>query len=465
MASIFISYRRDDEDAFAGRLFDRLNLHFGDGQVFMDVDTIKPGADFVRVIDEEIGRCEVVLVVIGEKWLKGGNAEGATRLRPGDYVRREILAGLKAGKQLIPVLVGKAKMPGRGDLPKALHDFSQRNAVFISHARFRADVDLLIQSLEKAVRARTPGTQAPPAFVPFTTYKGHAGPVRCVAFSPDGGYIASGSGGDGRCDARYWKAATGEEVGREEYYKSAVHSVAFSPDGRWVAIGSDLIKYQSGNLSGLALWKLPDGGVRVAYPDAKGLTPVKAVAFSPDGRIVAAAAGNYLVQWSVEKLATLHRHGGSCAVRAVAFAPGGELLATGSHDHRVRIYHRDHVKSRIRMEGHSGIVTSVCFSPDGAAVASGSDDRTVRVWRASDGAPLRVLDCANPVRSVAFSPDAQTLAAGAASRVLLWRVADYHQSGVREGHRLAVNQVAFSPDSKTLASASDDATVKVWALG
>jgi WD40 repeat protein len=464
MASIFISYRRDDEAAFTGRLYDWLTRHFGDDEVFLDVDAIKPGADFVRGIDDEIDKCDVVLVVIGEKWLKGSDPEGRTRLRPGDYVRRELLAGLKGGKHIVPVLVGRATMPGRRDLPKALQEFSQRNAVSVSHDSFAAGVNRLIQSLERSIRSRPATTRTSPTFVPFTTYKGHGGPVTCVAFSPRGGYVVSGSAGPGGCDARYWKASTGEDVGREEYYRSAVHAVAFSPDGRQVAVASDPIEYRTGFSSGLALWTLPSGGVLAARPSLKDRGTVRSVAFSPDARLLVVACGNFVMQWSIETLSVLRRHGGSSQVHAVAVSPDGDLLASGAHDHRVRIYHRDHVKSRLRMDGHAGIVTCVGFSPDGSSVASGSDDRTVRVWRVADGAPLRVLNCAHPVRSVTFSPDGQLLAAGAASVVPLWRVQDYQAFGTREGHKSAVNQVAFSPDSKSLASASDDGTVKVWAL-
>ncbi len=89
MPKIFISYRRNDSASNAGRIFDRLEGHFGQGQVFMDVDTIKPGLNFVEVVEQAVGVCDGLVVVIGREWLEASDATGSRRLEdPADLIGR-----------------------------------------------------------------------------------------------------------------------------------------------------------------------------------------------------------------------------------------------------------------------------------------------------------------------------------------------------------------------------------------
>ncbi len=149
MPKIFISYRRDDSAAHAGRLYDRLEYHFGQGQVFMDVDAIKPGLDFVEVVQEAISVCDGLVAVIGQDWLHVSNPEGGRRLEdPDDMVRLEIATALDRGIRVIPVLVQGAQMPRGNDLPDGLKPLASRNALEVSDTRFRSDVDRLIETLE-----------------------------------------------------------------------------------------------------------------------------------------------------------------------------------------------------------------------------------------------------------------------------------------------------------------------------
>ncbi len=91
MARIFISYRRDDSSGHAGRLYDHLTGHFGQGQVFMDVDAIQPGVHFVEVVQEAVSACDALIAVIGLEWLQVSDASGARRLDdPSDMVRLEL---------------------------------------------------------------------------------------------------------------------------------------------------------------------------------------------------------------------------------------------------------------------------------------------------------------------------------------------------------------------------------------
>jgi len=147
---IFISYRRDDSSGYAGRLFDYLAARFGKENVFMDVDTIKPGEDFRRAIEKAVGSCEVVIVMIGRQWLSAADAQGRRRLDDtGDFVRVEVANALaNPAIRVIPVLVRDAGMPHAKDLPDDLKDLAYRNATELSDHRFQYDAQKLIEVIK-----------------------------------------------------------------------------------------------------------------------------------------------------------------------------------------------------------------------------------------------------------------------------------------------------------------------------
>jgi uncharacterized membrane protein YhaH (DUF805 family) len=153
---IFINYRRGDDQAAAGRLYDRLLQHFDREQLFMDVDAIEPGVDFVKSLDEQVAACIAFIAVIGPRWLNARNNDGNPRLdNPTDYVRVEIESALKRDIRVIPVLVDGASMPRPSDLPPSLQALARRNAVEIAHHRFAADCDDLARRIKGALGVAT----------------------------------------------------------------------------------------------------------------------------------------------------------------------------------------------------------------------------------------------------------------------------------------------------------------------
>jgi hypothetical protein len=151
MAAIFISYRREDSAGYAGRLYDIVSEHFGKGEVFIDVDEIPAGADFVKVIEETEAQCSVLLAVIGKAWLIQGE-DGRPRLfDPQDFVRLEINAGLRKNIRVIPLLVGGAIMPRAQQLPEELSPLTRIEALTLEDTRFHRDVDQLVELLETIV--------------------------------------------------------------------------------------------------------------------------------------------------------------------------------------------------------------------------------------------------------------------------------------------------------------------------
>src|SRR5262249_16845701 len=150
-AKVFINYRREDTAPHAGRLYDRLTAHFGEGQVFIDIDQIEPGEDFVEAINRKVSACDIAIVAIGPDWLGATDASGKRRLDgEEDFGRIAIVTALRRKSRLTPVRVGGARMPGRHDLPEALAPLSRRNAIELSETRFHADVNRLIQAIEKS---------------------------------------------------------------------------------------------------------------------------------------------------------------------------------------------------------------------------------------------------------------------------------------------------------------------------
>ncbi|OAI38828.1 hypothetical protein AYO40_06325 [Planctomycetaceae bacterium SCGC AG-212-D15] len=162
MPKIFISYRREDSEDVAGRICDRLGAHFGPPNVFMDIDTIPFGVDFRKHIADAVSKCDVLLAVIGKDWLEARHREGpkAGQRRlddPADFVRIELQAGLERNIPVIPVLVGKAGMPGEQHLPDVLKNLAWLNAAEVRSGRdFHDHMERLIHGIDKIHAASGP---------------------------------------------------------------------------------------------------------------------------------------------------------------------------------------------------------------------------------------------------------------------------------------------------------------------
>jgi hypothetical protein len=158
LGRIFISYRREDTAFPAAWLFDRLVAHFGEGQVFKDIDTIQPGDDFAGVIGSAVASCDVLLVLIGDRWLTITDENEQRRLdRPDDLVRLEIQAALDRNIRVIPILVGKAMMPHAAELPECLAKLPDKQAFELGPARFDSDIARLLTALDRILSEEAAG--------------------------------------------------------------------------------------------------------------------------------------------------------------------------------------------------------------------------------------------------------------------------------------------------------------------
>ena len=152
MSLIFISYRRAETAEAAGRICDHLKSKFGTKAVFLDVEDDRKGQDFRTYIRHDIERCDVMLVVIGDHWLRCTNEDGSRRLDDSqDNVRIEVEMGLATGKPVIPVLVGKASMPGEEALPETIRTLAHRNATEVrAGTAFAGEMAVLVRAIRKA---------------------------------------------------------------------------------------------------------------------------------------------------------------------------------------------------------------------------------------------------------------------------------------------------------------------------
>lgn len=297
---------------------------------------------------------------------------------------------------------------------------------------------------------------------------GHSKYVLSVAFSPDGKTLASGSEDK---TVMLWDVKTGQPIQTLNRHTEIVRSVTFSPDGKALASGGDDGK--------IILWDVKTGDtvgeIQVEYTDpvfgVPASSPVRSVAFSPDGETLASGDCNKNVTlWDVKTGLLTHmlsRH--SDIVTSVTFSPDGNTLVSGSEDKTVILWDVKTGELRDQLRGHSLLINSLSFSPDGKKLASGSGDTTIILWDMDPRQPLSQPLSQNinfvPILSLAFSPDGKMLASGGYDpTIILWNV-ENRQSITPQplsGHTNIVRSVAFSPDGKTLASGGYDPSIILW---
>jgi WD40 repeat protein len=282
--------------------------------------------------------------------------------------------------------------------------------------------------------------------------KGHSHEVYCVAWSPQGKYLAS-SGRDGTL--RLWDLTTGKEYDRLGPFSSGITAVKFSPvDGRLVALaGLDgavrLLDWDTGR----ELWKAQYGDVLCS------------LSFAPDGKTIASGGfGGTMVVWDAatgRRLLTMKCH--DQVTSSLAFSPGGHMIASGSGNQNAVLW--DIAGERLCTLRGSDRVTGVAFSPDGKTLAVvGPSDKGIRLWETASGRERRKIPHDGDPLTVAFSPDGRTLATVAYEdcTVYLWDANTGAALGRFSGHDRPIRALAFSPEGDRLATGSYDTTAIVW---
>jgi hypothetical protein len=238
-----------------------------------------------------------------------------------------------------------------------------------------------------------------------------------------------------------------------------VAAVAFSPDGKLMA---------SGSYGRVTVWDMEQ--VRPVKVLTNVLGAVNDLRFSPNGEALAVAGGQpsakgdlrlyRVADWTLQAVLRGHED----VVFSVAFDPTGTRLASASFDKTVRLWNLSTLRTERTLEGHSDFVYAVAFAPDGKWLASASKDRSVRLEDIVTGKSKFTLGgMEQDVLAVAVSPDGKSVvSSGFESGVYWWNTATGERKKIQPGHRSAVHELAFSKDGKALASAGADGTVKLW---
>lgn len=299
---------------------------------------------------------------------------------------------------------------------------------------------------------------------------GHEGPVRSVAFSPNGELLVSGSEDN---SLRVWDVATGAGVKTLRGHGSGVRSCTFSPDGKLILSGDDQRAYVW-NLAGYQEVRVLHATVFSGHEDA-----VLSARFSHDGKkIVTASRDRTASLWDAASGKPLQRfeEGHEFLVSSAAFFPNAKYIATGAGDNSVRLWDTT-AGTQIASLAPTGRVGTLAIAPDGKWMATGSVGNEVQIWTVADNAgrlavgdrPTAVLKGHQAmVNAIAVSPSGDLLASGDNNgRIRLWkRAADgaWNEAGELLGHSMTVTALRFTPDGSRLISASGDHTCGQWDL-
>ena len=317
--------------------------------------------------------------------------------------------------------------------------------------RYRWDLDVVMReahtgTIVKSVTLKGPEPEAFPEVAPVDKKRLDGNTVQLLDLQE---WLVGPSALDGRLNIPHPVGSLGEEEHTDE-----VNAVAFSPDGKILASGSPD--------SAIQLWNVKDGTIlkTLNWEDSG----VKNVVFSPDGNNLVSMSYDAIRIWRVEDGSLLRTFEVEGSNSQLAVSPDGKVLAMGIYD-TIQIWNIEDGTVLKKLDGYSS-VNAVAFSPDGKILASGSEDSSVRLWQVEDGKLLRTIKgfqgYSGPVRGLAFSPDGQILVSMDSFTAWLWQVEDgklLRYIKITSPSFSGNSTFSFSPDGGILAFGAKDMNV------
>lgn len=460
MKRVFVSYRRNDDPYAATLIYDRLKAKFGEESVYFDVDAIPAGIDFRKHIQEAVEKCDVLLVIIGDKWLEL-NAAGQSRLEnPSDFVRIEVETALRRGVPVIPVPVGSARIPRESELPEAISDLAYRNAREVRPgASFQGHVDRLISGIENLESRPSAYTEEPPRGgkqqadkpsidQPTSGIEERSG---LLAPKPDPRTQSQPPEPTGRMSIRWVWAVLPAAV-----IAIVVEYFAFQANTRHVGSRYDQSLHDLITRSNTH---------RIQEVLRVNINSFKISWLKDSERFAALPFGGAVSIVDLKQPENVKRLDLGIKSSDFSFNPKANSIALNNLDQQgeVRIIDltNDSIVHTINVKKDQ---PSLAHRNDGVVLATGGYGNTVELWNTATGKLIRKLDLNSAMGglTLAFHPTRSNVLAVSNRNAVtqLWNV--HSGSLLRTLEKTMTHDVAFSPDGRLVALAYNDGKTRIW---